>query len=79
VVFLSLEFKSDCYLGSVRRELIKEGNALVAKVVIQIALTHHCRRQFLGFIVEKALKIVADTIRQPPATGGTGSRPVFRT
>ena len=75
---MSLKFKSDCYLGSVRRELIKEGNALVAKVVIQIAVTHHCRRQLLGFIVEKGLKIVADSIRRPPATGGAGSTPVFR-
>ena len=53
-------------------------NALVAKVVIQIAVTHHCRRQLLGFIVEKGLKIVADSIRRPPATGGTGSTPVLR-
>jgi hypothetical protein len=53
-------------------------NANVAKVVIQIAVTHHCRRQFLGFIVEKALKIVADSVGRPPATGGTGSPPVFR-
>lgn len=57
---------------------MKEANALVAKVVIQIALTHHRRRQFLGFIVDKDLKIVADSIRHPPATGGTGFTRVFR-